>query len=67
MTLDDVNRLNRYWTDHPPLVDVVRYIAGALGIDLPKPRDKNAKYMTEAEARRLQAMTGGRIPGVGRA
>ena len=65
MTLHDVQRLNNHWRREPPLRVLVSAVAYSLGIKLPEAQPENKSYITEAEARRMIAQTGGRIDGVG--
>jgi hypothetical protein len=62
MTLDDVNRLLTYWGKYPPLRDLV---AAFIGFEIPKDDPEQQKYMTAEEFKRMFALTGGRIPGMG--
>jgi hypothetical protein len=64
MTMADVDRLFKYWAKYPPLRDLV---AGFVGFEIPKfeAEDDAPKYMTSDDLRRLMAMTGGRISGMG--
>lgn len=64
MTLDDVNRLLTHWSKYPPLRDLVAAFIGFEPAPDETPEDAAAKYMTEADMRRLMAMTGGHIPGL---
>ena len=71
MTLHDVNRLNAHWRRVPPLRALVMAVPQALGVKVePKgvaaaPPAPTSKYMTDADAKRFIAMTGGRIDGAG--
>ncbi len=65
MTLFDVQRLISHWQQQPPLRVLVSAVAISLGIKLPESQSAKPSYMTEAEARRMIAQTGGRISGVG--
>lgn len=70
MTLADVSRLHAHWKTNPPLRVLVRGVGAALGIDWSKikaeePAERQKKYMTADDARRLYEATGGRIPGQG--
>lgn len=60
MTFPDVNRLLKYWTKYPPLRDLV---AMFIGFEIPTDEPVN-KPMTEAEFKRMWAVTGGKIAGM---
>ena len=62
MTLEDVNRLFKYWSKYPPLRDLA---AAFIGFEIPTSQPEEKKYMTAEEFKRLVDMTGGRIPGMG--
>lgn len=65
MTLHDVQRLHNHWRREPPLRVLVSAVASSLGIKLPEAQSETKSYITEAEARRMIAQTGGRIDGMG--
>ena len=67
MTLPEVRRLFNHWKRQPPLRTVVSAVATALGVKLPDPEPPSQKrHMTADEARMLERVTGGRVPGTAR-
>lgn len=64
MTLHDCQRLFNHWKRQPPLRELVRACAVALGIEFPDP-DAKSKHLTADEAMAMMRATDGRIPGVG--
>jgi len=65
MTMHDCQRLFNHWRRNPPLRELVRACAVALGIEFKNPDDK-PKYLTGEEAMAMMRATGGRIDNVGR-
>lgn len=72
MTLHDIRRLNSHWQRMPPLRVLVMGVAHALGIKFDiKPSSAEAEqrqrqYMTADDAKRMIAITGGRVEGAER-
>lgn len=64
MTLHDVQRLSNHWRREPTLRVLARVIAEALGVKI-TPKAQAIKPMTYEEAKRMIAITRGRIDGVG--
>jgi len=61
MTLHDVGMIYQGWRTKPPLRALVHAIAIAMGMKPPEDEAKPKRYMTADEARRLMAITGGRL------
>lgn len=64
MTLPEVQRLFRYWTDHPPLGHLVSAIAHALGVKITASKPDPSQHLTLEEFSALMRATGGRIDGL---
>ncbi len=64
MTLQDVDRIFKHWSRHPPSGIMLRAIGKALGIEYSAPTDKSQHMTAEAFKAFVDATDQGRLLGV---